>query len=606
MEPLQSIVGNARFDEKLELLRCYRRDVDKITALADDVSGQANDLVDLHDVLADHRHRVTTTIERSIKQSTEKWFSNFIRTVDDALDERLVTNRATRSSILEFAMEMEVVGILHRGFGDAVCASSAGVDAVRRRILDELDHLFRATALPLVDGERRAMAAEVDDCRRLATHIDQLTKMISNNRSPAELLRYARTQLGRVAHVASRVALDPWFACRPMSEFCFYLRANETECHGTDAARDLDAWLRTHGRVAHAALVAGAVRMEAVSKLEDESPRWCAMVVSAETDDAVGERELLKPLGFAPFATRGGKLYLSTKRLDDARVVPAVCVLRTLRAMVAHGWLPLGRFGKRFALQIFEGELELLRRKADDVVTELVSIAKDIGVDADEETVDAFAASGAPMDPPPRRRREREAIVGGERLQLDVDDRLGVPPLYARRGSSRFVPITVHLRALGQYVVVHAIFNLVNDAITLAERGATSAVAFDTAVVVDAVRHSTTCTAASEWSRRPTDAVRLATLADGALQQLVCTTAKQLCFEATRANAHARTKGGGVSGWNVHLSPDRDKGANVLHVANCGRDDACIAFLEFAARVKGHLDESWPLPNGAGWRTPGV
>ena len=44
-------------------------------------------------------------------------------------------------------------------------------------------------------------------------------------------------------------------------------------------------------------------------------------------------------------------------------------------------------------------------------VEKLVSIAKDIGVDADEEMVDAFAASGAPMDPPPRRRREREAIA---------------------------------------------------------------------------------------------------------------------------------------------------------------------------------------------------
>jgi hypothetical protein len=177
---------------------------------------------------------------------------------------------------------------------------------------------------------------------------------------------------------------------------------------------------------------------------------------------------------------------------------------------------------------------------------------------------------------------------------------LAVP--VARQRSPRFLPVTVPTRALPQYVVVHALYRLLDDAVTRALHGATEPVAFRSGDVVELVRRTIGCVAAAPWNQRPFGVAQIVDTDGAALTQLVSATLHQLVAEACKAQQHAREQGSGVGDWAVSFEASRAKGDNLLHVADCARADACRAFLDFCGRVKSHLDESWPMPDKSSWR----
>jgi hypothetical protein len=164
-------------------------------------------------------------------------------------------------------------------------------------------------------------------------------------------------------------------------------------------------------------------------------------------------------------------------------------------------------------------------------------------------------------------------------------------------------PDLVPTGAVLQYLCVCTVMQLVHDAITheMAHPRATldcerdSAVAFTNAEMLQALQATLT--------RHPVyDADALKRLEVTTLRSVLSTQVHQLCAEAERANAHSLSVGRGVYRFRVTYAATRQHATHVLTVSPHALDDACLAFLEWCARVCAYLVEGWPLPSGATWK----
>jgi hypothetical protein len=145
-----------------------------------------------------------------------------------------------------------------------------------------------------------------------------------------------------------------------------------------------------------------------------------------------------------------------------------------------------------------------------------------------------------------------------------------------------------------------------------AARLGSSAVVFSCGEIVDGLQRNIEI-GSRDGPWRAYGGARLRRLGNAALCHAVGTHVRQLCAQGESASACAvreLASGEHALGYAIgrrscrlratYAAP-RQKTEHVLDIATHPLDPAFMVFLEWCSRVVAHLEEGWPLPQGATW-----
>jgi hypothetical protein len=526
------------------------------------------------------------------------------------------------SSMVEFDVQLKLETLITDAYVESVFGNARGVAAIRAQLLSDLEGVWASHVAPLVDAERATAVADAVGVGALHDAILLSYQMVRNGRDDASVASMLRRHFATVAHTASRIASDPWYAeATAVGVLRKLVDASNTDAsNASNADAAVVEWVRAHAQPTLGALERARHRLLAVhasdastwAKRAEGTNPWIGLEVD-DTGVATTCQQLVAPAVCGAFASPSRRAYVRAcaTRSDDGRALRAARLLHAVATLVEREWMPLGRIGHRYALELIDGQVASLRMYCASLETGILEFARASGC-----VVDALALSAYVVDAftPPPQTRDDDAVVpivvdalGAPHAvmhatALTVHDFYHAPRTRRRhlRPRSAFVPT----HALLQYFAVFAVARSLHDAVTNAmECHVTGSLAFENASLFALFKHFVHSAAvATVPANHAYDASTLRKHEDATLHAVFSNTVRQLCNEAGFAQSAAAAHGKGVGRFTVRYEPTRAKGQRVLHVANSVLDENTLALLEFTIRILSHMEESWPLPDGVTWK----
>lgn len=644
-------LASPQFQELSHLAARYRVDLSRFRALrakldaADpDTKGVAT--VNLgaqlaaHDLLQPHR------LQRLIAVPVQRDIEDFVRALCRALasteDPRHASAKVGRHGICEYQVVHTVPELFSTAMIDAILHGGDDVSEITDGVVRALDALWAELCTPLVAAERHSLQADAPAVRKLAAFVLRLVQMLDNGRTAAGIFGVAKAEFTNLRHTIHRVVTDSWFSASevpsaPLTD----LRTAPTAppADNEAAATAFVAWVRAHGARLHDALVSDATRMEALAATGEFATEWHGLCLRDEASDPSTSALVETPRFYGGFNTSTSRVYalpIAPNSCGPLRVLRTVRVLFVLRSLVVSGTLQLGRVSRSYASLLIAREIDVLVCKSSSLMGDLMALCADAGLPADDDALDAFverlvrgdgsAGGDAARGSSSGSSSGAIASAAGALTAVALSTTSASPSVastvaaaaarsgdffvrpVAKSKSIPFTPSAVARSSLLEYTVLYSLMSLLEN--ILAERRANmnhGVVGIAMSTVTDEVATMVMTMYRSEGALIlklvDGDASSSASLNVKMLRKLVVWTVRKVlkcgqdgCAAARRAEAPRATvftaavRGGQRSAQNAWL-----------HIGTDASDPACFLFLDLLVRLKTHLDESWPLPEGVEW-----
>ena len=625
------------------------------TRLVDRGCNPSGQLVRLYDELPygyarEARDRLQQRVVGSIQHTTAVFVQNVGRVVHELTGHAERSSKVALGGLMEAAMEREIGSLLADATQRAMFSSLSECANVRAWFLERMDALWTRAVLPIISGELVACADEIALCDGLIEQFRLLQCIVNKvKRNPLEVLASTRKRLAERAHGLARIETCAWYGAsrvpfgqllslsNPDSETALHSTMDAPTAHVADC---VTKWLVTYLPTAIALLSADRKRLRLLQQTQPTSSAWYAVRFEAAVDDPRAWSRLLEPGMLSHFDTATGRVYVRASAPPFARVTTAARTLATIRTLVQDGYLPLGVVGVVYADRILESDLADLHSKQADHSEQLLSMLRDGGCAATDETLLEYLQTLELRVSLPD--VATNGVVGtcgkdqcsrlSPMLAENAADVLVAPTQRRRHVALR--PGLVPVVALSHYVVVFAVMRLVDGAVTSALRSGMThymkatehAVSFTNEQIVASIKTVVASVCAfdvvvpgrgARWQsqstpsevlalRRPFRSRWLLHETDARLRQTAALVTGRLCDAAAGAQSAAAAVGCSVPRFRPTYDASRSHGQNVLSVSSHALDPACHAFLELCVRICAHFEEAWPLPAGVVWALPSM
>ena len=638
------ILSDPKVVEYAALTQRYKSDAQNLSNLSTSLStASQQSFVNLFDVL--HAHKIgdkSRVIEGASAQITKAVKSFVGKSIYDELHKgasrRVSSTKNVQHMIVGCKFQQDVSAYIARA---TIETATRGTDPETRRhikeaLLAQLFVVWSATCVPLIEAEKASLQEDAARCKSLLTVLKRTLKAAcaataTPQTKTAAYEAFFKSVYMSHMHTVERVRRDPWFTSQA-------LLWNPQAVDTSSSADAFLAWCATHGERFKAAFGQDVARLSQLAKERADSQAWRATETVHSIDDPLSAFCFLPPGYIGRFETPTSRVYgRYTKRTatpqSATRALVLVQTVWVLHDIIQKEWLPIRYVSTDYALALVDTERSLYSHKVRAIVNQLIGVCRDAGYMIGEEQIDrvvydvcAQQAHCATDDDD-----ERTATASSSSSSLPasacVDSCAPTHSAYSihaqpepvplptaahvdtlctsRAKSAQFLPHCVHWHALVDYVVVHVLSELVSCAI---DRGRGSGIVSTLEIRTDDLTLSVDQELRAAIHEMPCSELRDALLPlarPESLRQSIPAVVKALLAAGQKGWA-AFDRLGSANGshgvlWTVMYEPDRAKSGMLLTIGYGTHDPMLFLVFNLCSRIKGWMDQSWPLPAGVEW-----
>lgn len=617
------LASDAKAVECAQLTRQYSKEMGNLMRLSTTLrEASEHSFVNLFDVLQSHEICDKSRVVEHASSQIVKAVKSFVgRSIFDELYQnpfvRLTSGKNVVHLITACRMQSEVSSHIARATVDTATRGTDDVSRahIKEALLAQMAVVWSTTCVPLIEAERASLKQDLESCRSLLSVVKRAMRAGRKDGGSTESTSAAYEMLAKSVaqshtHTAERLRSDPWYGCSALVWPC--------DAFATPATppKAFVEWCETHADRFRTALGQDVARLQRLCTEPAESIAWHGLeVVHAKT---IGGFCFQPPGYVGRFETPTSRVYAQFAKEAAApqsttRAIVLVQAFWVLRHIVQREWLPIRYVSREYALALIESEIRLYSHTVCGVTAQLKQICNEFGVDVPEEKFERVLFELCAKQAHRTTRGVRPDGGCSSTACVSVASTVPSAPLHvppdtlcdSRDKSIPFRPLHVRWHALVDYAVVHAIGERVSEAI---DRGRGSSIVSALEIRADELIYAAEQvlysvirqTANAELRRSLAQLTR-----HDSLRQSVPIVVKALlangargCAEFNKAND---AKGGHGALWSASYAPDRAKGGMLLTIGYGATDPMLFLVYNLCSRIKGMLDQSWPLPLGVEW-----
>jgi len=625
--------GDPKVVQCAELASRYKKDVINLTRLCKTLqTAPPSSFVNLFDVFQSHEIYDRIRIDSYASDQITKAVASFVgRGIYDELQACASSKRSSlkhvQHKIAGCKFQQDVSNYITRATVDT---ATRGTDEharmfIKDALLAQLFVVWSSVCVPLIETERKSTQDEATRCSSLVAAIKKAVKRfneIEHGESLSEERAY-RSFLKSVCmshhHTIARIRVDDWFVSSksiwPADSVC--------------SAATIVSWIQKDGQRFRNALSQDCNRLQRLCKEPPDSSAWHGIEVVHTVDDPMNAFRFQPPSYVGRFETPSGRVYARYVQPPGESITRALTLVQTfwvLHDIIQRDWLPIRYVSVHYAQDLVESEILLYSHTVNGITRELTQVCKDAGYNVDEGLIDRVvyeicskyagrsrdvasvsAASSSCVDSA----TNTPSSCGSSLPTGSHTSRLVCIPTKApadtlcasRDNSIQFIPSMVHWHGLVEYLVVHAVSEYVSVSIDRGwGRGVVSDIDLRNDEILASVETELTKLVTSEACADMKHVLRQLANRDS-LRQCIPAIIKSLLNEGKNACAAANASGCvQFVAWSAKYEPDRIKRGMVLTVGYGAHDPMAFLFFNLCSRIKGWLDQSWPLPVGVEWK----
>jgi len=629
-----------------ELASKYKKDVQKLSVLSKMLKdAQPTSFVNLFDIMKYHGISDSSRVDSYASAQITKAVASFVgRGIYDELDssasKKISSSKHVQHKIAACKFQHDVSTYITRATVDS---ATRGVDehalmCIKEALLAQMFVVWSSVCVPLIETERKALQEDVVRCNSLLALVRKTVKSFSGieiDDAEAEDAAY-RLFVKKLCmthhHTVERVRFDTWFVS---SELIWKPAA----LCGVEA---FVVWIRANGQLLRNALSQDIVRLQRLCKEPSDSSAWHGIEVVHTINDPIDAFRFHPPSYTGRFETPSGRVYAQYTKVPCDSITRGLTLVQTfwvLHDIIQRDWLPIRYVSANYALDLVESEIQLYSHTMNGIKRELTQVCRDAGYNIEEERIDqvvyeicskytdrSYTASDVPGASSSSSSRRSSASAAAPPTSSSCVDSCGSSSLLStgskgcrtmciptkppndtlcasRDKSTPFLPCMVHWHNIVDYMVIHCLSENVSDAIDRGRgRGIVSDIKIKNDDILAYVEAELLKMATCEECLEMRLIVEQLANKDS-LRQCIPSIVKNLVHEGSKGCVAANESGNGQCvDWQAKYEPERLKKSMVLTVGYGTHDPMAFLFFNLCSRIKGCMDQSWPLPVGVEWK----
>jgi hypothetical protein len=577
------------------------------------------------------RARMQLSLTGPIRAEITSFLLDVYDTVEHTMVPSISSHKCSRNGVVAHVVIRDCATILMNACERLVlCNTNAVVGDVTPQTVAALDDVWRRVCATTIEHERVALESELEQVQKLAAVVLQCIQMASNRRESASILSVATCSFATVAHMYRRITKDPWFtAYHASSTGMRYLSMRE---NGLESR--FVEWVRASAQSFYDALVVDCGRVERVLKEALDSNAWHRLDIVAHSIECTESSSvrLMPPSYLRKFDTPTGNVYITNEPrspgdVHGASVVRELTCVRALwviRAMVARKWLPLDVFCKKYVDGLVDAEVRLYSDRTVDMIEHVAATCNESGCTISEADIYTLLAreTCTPTDDKPLRNSNSSSTTPCTVMPMDDDGGCRYRPSPHPRSTTTTVPPVqsasvdnlvppqaidpkafdarvdcVHVFSLFEYGVICALTRMLWAVINRSRWSGTSE---DLLFTNSEVLSDTVAILQHDYDILPERVKRTLSSRASAVQHTSLAIRKVLTAGKGGFDAAERCKATGRLAWDAEYGTDAHDALR-LRIGRGSRDPMGLTYIELCLRLKAHLDEDWPLPEGVSW-----
>jgi len=491
-------------------------------------------------------------------------------------------------------------------------------------VLNEIDCAWRTHCEPLIEAERESLQEDIFDMQRAWRDLNTLQKRIGALGAEGPVDEASSTALSKAAvdferrngHVFERIRLDDWM-----------LTSRQLWKPGTVAKTcqcDFNTFPEVFNNL-HAMLVDAQTnlskdlsRLQKVVEAPSDSAIWHGIRVEDHVDDPTDGFILMNPT-FTSFESSTGRIYVRLlQSMDGAschRGIVALQMAQTVREIVSHGWLGIGKTSVDYALQLAKNEYNTTvfayGRMQDILKGEMRNADMPCDAKSVEELVragskkQAYGGGGGGDGGKGKGCKEDAGSDSADTASASSTSLLARTPAPSASTPAQYVsnvclpsqempyrPECVDPDFLVDYITIYTALCRVAVAVESRRHGA----AVDVHITTKELVATVDCRLNSQRRRLRHD------INESRLAQIVPVVVRKLLEQGKRGCEKSPRS----VNWDATFEPSKRDRTMRLNVGRGSHDAACVAFCNVCSSLMFYLSSNWPLPLGMQWNAPRV
>lgn len=621
----------ARIVEYAEHAQRYKANLKELTKLSSTLKQQPpSSFVNLFDVFRSHNIRDRSRVDTHASEQITKAVSSFVgKGIYEELESRaskdVSSSKHVQHKIMGCKLQQDVSTYIARA---TVTTATRGTDDdarvdIKEALLAQLFVVWASVCLPLIEAERKALQQDAKHVHGLIAVVQRAIGVLNNSErhgKPKSASRYAcffKSVCRSHKHTAERIRIDQWFT-------------SSKTLWPSEALSSISVfveWFEEYGSAFHKTLVKDYNRLQMLCAEPADSSAWYGVEVVDTVSNPMGVFLFNPPSYIGRFETSSGKVYARYEAVNGGQsITRALTLVQTfwvVHEIIQREWLPFRFVSAAYALDLVESEIQLYSFTVQGITKELTQICKDAGYNVEEERLDKIVYDVCSKYTQSLHHRvvrtasnlsiqttSATCVDSYMDKQLSKSKRvMSIPTKQPadtlctfRDKSCPFRPDCVHWRSLLDYFVIHALAQEVSQSIDYGRgRRVVCDITINSQKLIGIVE-SYFIDAIQREHCVETREMLLQTCNKASLRQCIPAVIKSLLHVGSHActDMNVLTPSSCVL-WNTTYKEERNKGGMLLTIGYGSNDPMAFIFFNLCSRIKGWLDQSWPLPFGVHW-----